>query len=614
MGAAVVNAHIHAAEMEELGRKLWGEPNAELSTRTDLRFGSHGSKSINRTKGTWYDHEAGEGGCYWDLYEKVHGHKPKLNRHAADIAAVYDYHDAGGRLLFQVVRKIPKKFVQRRPDGNGGWISNLQGVRRVLYHLPELVKAQPGSIVFIAEGEKDVDRLRQSCLTATTCPGGADKWREEYNQYFRGLHVVVVADNDPQATDGAGKLLFHPDGRPKHTGQDHAADVGRALRGIAASVTVLSLPEKDVSDWLHACGTTDELAEIAQWRRGEDDLPGYGNKPEINCDNDNSPPQSQPNASEFECSLAALQHRVFEPIKWIVPDYLPEGLTLFAGKPKIGKSWLVLNIALAVARGKEVLGKFVEQGDVLYCGLEDGLRRMQSRVSKILPLNRDWPANFTFRHRLDPLDAGGLDVIETWLRDHPNRRLVVIDTLGRVKGMKAARKELYQYDYRLMAGLQELATRYRVAIVVVHHVRKSNAEDVLDQVSGTTGIAGAADTVIVLGRTQHGVRLYLRGRDAEEQDKTIEFDPETGIWSVTGDFDEADATSPTHGLRKQIADLLGNSPIALKPTGIAERLGKRSDDLRKVLYRMLHHEPPQVIKTSDGAYTSAQKSAPGAGA
>jgi hypothetical protein len=308
-----------------------------------------------------------------------------------------------------------------------------------------------------------------------------------------------------------------------------------------------------------------------------------------------------------EITLDKLQHRLFEPIRWVVPDYIPEGLTVFAGKPKIGKSWMMLGVALAVARGTETLGKLVEGGDVLYCGLEDGRRRMQARVAKVLgPANKVWPANFTFRHRLPPLDDGGMEMIEQWLIAHPNRRLAVIDTLGRVRGMKNAREEQYQYDYRLLGTLQQLATRYCVAIVVVHHVRKSSADDVLDTISGTTGIAGAADTCVVLGKTDHGVRLYLRGRDAEEQDKIVEFDPDTGIWSVTGDYDEAVPGSEASGARKAVFDLLNGSPIALTPTQIGERLGKRSDQIRFVLHRMKQSDPPQVIRNPRGGYTLAR--------
>ena len=100
---------------------------------------------------------------------------------------------------------------------------------------------------------------------------------------------------------------------------------------------------------------------------------------------------------DFTCTLADLQTQAFPPIKWMMPDYLPEGLTVFAGRPKIGKSWWVLGVALAVARGTETMGKFVERGDVLYCGLEDGKRRMQSRVAEFLgQAIKRWPENFTF--------------------------------------------------------------------------------------------------------------------------------------------------------------------------------------------------------------------------
>lgn len=313
------------------------------------------------------------------------------------------------------------------------------------------------------------------------------------------------------------------------------------------------------------------------------------------------------NSQEFECTLAELQGLNFDAIRWVVPQYIPEGLTVFAGKPKIGKSWLMLGVALGVARGTETMGQFVDKGDVLYCGLEDGKRRMKNRVAKILgPAITKWPANFTFRSRLAPLDAGGLDYLEAWLNQHPARRLVVIDTLGKVRGMKNIREEQYQYDYRLLGALQELATQYRVAIVVVHHVRKSDAEDVLDTVSGTTGIAGAADNIVVLGRTDKGIRLYLRGRDTEEQDKLVEFDPETAIWQVVGDYDENNPGGGLQGLRRRVFDLLDGSPVPLTPAQITKRLAEQGGKIRQVLHRMVLADPPQAFRSplTTGAYTA----------
>lgn len=250
--------HTLAEEMVELGRKLWGEPNRERSTSTDIRFGAHGSKSIRVDKGEWYDHETGEGGGYATLYCKSHGHYPDHNGHASDIAAAYDYHDASGRLVYQVVRKIPKDFRQRRPNGKGGWIWNLKGVERVPYHLPELLASAPDTAVYIVEGEKDADSLRKYGLVATCNPGGASKpvpgkpytgkWLGSYSEHLRGRHVVVLADND-------------------EPGEAHAQDVARKLTGIASSVCILHLPnlppKGDVSDWLAAGGTVEELERLA---------------------------------------------------------------------------------------------------------------------------------------------------------------------------------------------------------------------------------------------------------------------------------------------------------------------------------------------------------------
>ena len=120
--------------------------------------------------------------------------------------ATYAYHDENGELLFEVVRYQPKGFAQRRPDGTGGWIWNLDQVRRVLYRLPEILAADPNEPVFIVEGEKDVDALRALGLAATTNPGGAGKWRSEYGESLRGRQVVALPDNDAV---GTSKVLRH---------------------------------------------------------------------------------------------------------------------------------------------------------------------------------------------------------------------------------------------------------------------------------------------------------------------------------------------------------------------------------------------------------------------
>jgi hypothetical protein len=174
--------------------------------------------------------------------------EPTEKKRRRCIADTYDYRDADGTLLLQVVRYDPKDFRQRRPDGKDGWTWNLDGVKRVLYLLPELIGTDPSTPVFIVEGEKDADRLASLGLVATTSPGGAGKWRSEFAEVLQGRNVVVLPDNDGP-------------------GAEHGTDVARSLRGVAGSLRVVHLPnlpnKGDVSDWLEAGHTADELERLA---------------------------------------------------------------------------------------------------------------------------------------------------------------------------------------------------------------------------------------------------------------------------------------------------------------------------------------------------------------
>ncbi len=271
--------------MEPVARELLGEPNQALSTIGELRFGSRGSLSVRLDKGTFYDNEAGHGGGVLELVQqrrhldrpsavawmRERGHlqaaaKPSHGRQVA----TYDYHDETGDLLFQVVRFEPKDFRQRRPDGNGGWTWKTAGVRKVLFQLRAVLEAvAAGRSVYVVEGEKAAQELAAINLDATCSPGGAGKWRADYNAALAGADVVILPDNDPQAVDKVtGHPRWHPDGRPVLPGQDHAAEVAGHLVGVAARVRVLmlpGLPEKgDVVDWLAAGGTWEGLETLVE--------------------------------------------------------------------------------------------------------------------------------------------------------------------------------------------------------------------------------------------------------------------------------------------------------------------------------------------------------------
>jgi Toprim domain len=173
--------------------------------------------------------------------------KPAKRNGRREVAA-YDYVDESRRLLFQAVRYEPKQFKQRRPDGNGGWIWNLDGTRRVLYRLPQVLDAiRVDQTVFVVEGEKDVHAAERAGAVATTCPMGAGSWRSEYGDMLKGADVIIVADRD---NDGAGRK--------------HADDVAADLAGKAASVMVMEpVAGKDLADHLAAGHDLGELVFIS---------------------------------------------------------------------------------------------------------------------------------------------------------------------------------------------------------------------------------------------------------------------------------------------------------------------------------------------------------------
>jgi DNA primase len=223
--------------------------------------------SINLEKQVWFCRKCQKGGDVISLVKHLDGvefrdaietlagepgairPKPKL---ATKIVAEYAYTDEHGALLFQSVRYEPKAFKQRCPDGNGGWIPNLNGVRRVLYRLPDVIEAvKRGTTIHIVEGEKDADSLRDLGFAATTNPGGANKWRPEYNEFLHDADVVVTGDHD-------------------EPGRKHVQQVAQSLTGVVKRVRVLDLAKHwpqcpdggDISDWLKSGGDT---AQLAAW-------------------------------------------------------------------------------------------------------------------------------------------------------------------------------------------------------------------------------------------------------------------------------------------------------------------------------------------------------------
>jgi RecA-family ATPase len=360
--------------MEPVARRLLGEPNKALSTAKILRWGNKGSMAVDVEKGVFFNNELKTGGGVvifverqllldqHNAWEWLHDEYPdqvprKTNGHAppgaVHISKAYDYPDADWTLLFQVCRKTPKGFVQRRPDpaAEGGWDWSTKGVKQVPYRLPELITdIAEGREIWVPEGEKDVDRLRAAGLAATCNAGGAGKWRAALNPYLKGAYVTIIADND-------------------QAGRDHAADVARQLTGVAARVRVLDLgarwadcpPKGDVSDFLDAAGkmVADLEGLAADEMKAPAVLPGA-------------------------FTAASLEGLPVPPRLWHVRDLVPaRTVTLIGGDGGVGKSILALQLAFATATGLSWIGQAVRQGRALHLSAEDDRDELHRRVDQI---------------------------------------------------------------------------------------------------------------------------------------------------------------------------------------------------------------------------------------
>lgn len=297
-------------------------------------------------------------------------------------------------------------------------------------------------------------------------------------------------------------------------------------------------------------------------------------------------------------TMAELKGRTFMPLKWIIPRYIPEGVTLLAGKPKVGKSWLMLTTSLSVSMGERVLGEICVRRNVIYYALEDNESRMHDRTDRLIGMEADWPENMTVFYELPNVDQGCIAQIEKDLSETP-ADLIIIDTLAAIKGQRSKLEEPYAHDYRTMKLLQTLGKEKKISIVVVHHLRKATSDDVFDTISGTMGLSGAADTLVLLTRTKTDeLRFCTRGRDVEPEDKIIDFDSDLGEWNVVGDYEEE--SSVTAGAKDLILGHIMASATSMTPADIVKKTGLGASTVRGTLKRML--DAGKIKKTKYGTY------------
>jgi hypothetical protein len=330
------------------------------------------SFNFNNQTGRYFCHGCGKKGDIFHFYGKIDDLDTRRNfgkilKGIADdfgipcelqkikIVKVYDYYDASGEIVHQTVRKDPKEFAQRRPDGKGGFIWNLKGIRTVLYNLPAVSKTDE---VIIVEGEKDCDNLAKLGFTATTCPMGAKKWRPEYNDYLKGKNVVLIPDND-------------------NDGREHMTQVGASLKSIAKSLKWLDLPnlpsKGDVTDFIKSLGNSEHAAE--KLATMIDQVGPY------------EPPQKAtiedvilPTSQFYQLEFPTRQELLFP---WLKSD----SINLVSGWRGCGKTWFGLSILDAVSKGNNCGPWECKQS--VPCLFVDGEMTVQDDRERIETLNLD---------------------------------------------------------------------------------------------------------------------------------------------------------------------------------------------------------------------------------
>lgn len=295
------------------------------------------------------------------------------------------------------------------------------------------------------------------------------------------------------------------------------------------------------------------------------------------------------------------------PQRWAIEGLLPEGLTVVAAPGKTGKSFMIFGIAGDVAWGEKVFDTFpTDNGDVLYMANEGHPSSWQMRMLTMLAgRERDPNGKLHFERNWPSAAQGGLQMLENWLKDFPTARVIVIDVL---RNFLPIRGWSQNEDAASIKMLSDLALKYHVAIVAVHHTnrRGSRKADKLEHIQGTMGVSAAADCIWILERerNQPNAVLTITGKDVEEMQLALVFDPEHACFTLGTDTEIADngkvmALSPE---RQTILDWIESHPGQTAPE-IASALGSSYENQRQLLWKMKSQR--QVFNVAGRYYTQA---------
>lgn len=405
------------------------------------------------------------------------------------LVASWTYTQRDGAPYFVVERwqgPQGKFFRQRMPDQTKAGLVN--GFKPCLFNMPKVFDAiHHGEEVWIVEGEKCVAAAESLGLVATTAPMGVNGWRDYYAAWFnegQGAQCVnIVCDND-------------------EPGMRYAASVAVCLRGVDVKVRT----------WKVA--VTGDKADLF-----DHVVAGYGVADLIPVRLNRLRPEG--------LTLRQLMTNTYPAIKWAIDGILPAGLALLGGPPKSSKSMIALEMSLGIAHGQAALQRLrCNQGSVLYLSLDnDAARRLQSRVKYLMPMGLDIETPIEF-HTEWPTGDAAIQGCQEWLDDEREEGrdplLVVVDTLGKAEPNFEGNgfENSYLASTATLSRWSKFATDNEVAVLAVHHDRKSGDEDWLNRFTGSRGITATAQTLMMLESKRGEDTGYLRiaGRDIETDD------------------------------------------------------------------------------------------------
>jgi hypothetical protein len=577
------------AHIESVARHYWGEPTS--AKRNELRWGTFGSRSVDLRKGTWFDHEAQEGGGVIDLVkreegasltpvsdvlQKKFGIDKKVQERikpASYISKAFDYCDDEGVVRYQVLRYEPKTFRQRHQNDKGEWVWNMDGVEALPYRLPDLL-ASPDKPIYIVEGEQCAEKLFAMGRLATCNHGGAGNWKAELNKWFVGRKVVVLPDNDD-------------------AGRAHASKVVNGLLGIAAEVRQVELPglpEKgDVVDWLLAGNTMEELRDLVVAADRIENLETVEDvEPEFRGD-------------VFE-TYSLLRLRSMPPIEWMIESIIPQNsLSVMYGEPGAGKSFLALDMALSVAYGRPWHGKAVMPGSILYIAGE-GVGGLGKRVAAwqafygvdpVAPFHV-LPTAVRFR---EPEDVEKL--MRTIDSFNTQFSCVFVDTVARAL---LGGDENSATDMGMFIDACDAVKRHaKCALMGIHHSGKDAARGM----RGSTALLGAVETSIRVTRSDDILSMKMEKQKDADPCEDINFNMEQ--IAIIGDasivLEACDA--PTKKKRQKLSP---SQSIALECLrGLVIDLGSKSIPIH--LWQEAHSRaaPDAAASTKSSARSQLQE-------